>query len=454
MLFDDRDLSVFDNVYEKDAFREVIQTYYSGNYRAAVVTLYSLVMFDLYNKLQYMAEEGEKKAQKELEKVNKLIEDDEKYSAVEKEVFTFFTENYSLHFSNFERDIKYLKESRDNCAHLKVNSQTLSVPKDYQVRMLISSMFENLFSVKAPFLDDLLPYVKDDIEEYSADETSILSFPIEDSIHQRYSKKFFSRMTQTSLLKSLRTILRLLFVSEDEEAVKYSRGLYIILRSMLHYIDAQGLGSVCENDDKVLDVLMKVDEDSLNLNPIRKDALYITLCSSRWLCDSFRKNELFKGVVDQYIFKRNVFEKHFKILYPELHADRWNYYKENYNRFPCKFQKSRFDYLKDAEGFSDVVFIECEIDKVPTYYGFDDADSFMGFLDESIESISDDAIKLIIEKYNSNNQFYDRRSSKAGVKLIMTEVEKRKMNIDWSQYKAFSRYTDTSLKTSDNDESW
>ena len=56
MLFDDRDLSVFDNVYEKDAFREVIQTYYSGNYRAAVVTLYSLVMFDLYNKLQYMAE--------------------------------------------------------------------------------------------------------------------------------------------------------------------------------------------------------------------------------------------------------------------------------------------------------------------------------------------------------------------------------------------------------------
>ena len=119
MLLDEMDLKSLDNADEKKAFMEVLQTYYSGNFRASVVSLYSLVMFDLYNKLQYMAEEGEEKARKELEKVNKFIEDDEKYSLVEKELVEFFTNNYSLHFNKLSRDLNYLKDTRDDCAHLK-----------------------------------------------------------------------------------------------------------------------------------------------------------------------------------------------------------------------------------------------------------------------------------------------------------------------------------------------
>ena len=62
MLFDDKDLSVFDNDSEKGLFLEVVQTYCTKNYRASVVSLYSLVLLDLYNKLLYMAEEEEQKA--------------------------------------------------------------------------------------------------------------------------------------------------------------------------------------------------------------------------------------------------------------------------------------------------------------------------------------------------------------------------------------------------------
>lgn len=46
MLFDDRDLKAFVNSDEKGAFKEVLQTYYSGNLRASIVSLYSLVMID------------------------------------------------------------------------------------------------------------------------------------------------------------------------------------------------------------------------------------------------------------------------------------------------------------------------------------------------------------------------------------------------------------------------
>lgn len=191
MLFDDRDLRAFDNSDEREAFREVLQTYYSRNYRASIVSLYSLVMFDLYNKLQYMAEKAEDKAKKELSKVNKLIEEDEKYSLVEKELLEFFEDSYSMHFNRFSRDLAYLKDTRDDCAHLKVNSTFLSIPKDYQVRMLISTMYENLFTVKAPFMDDLFSFVSNDIEQYSSDDTPILQTKIGDVVRQKYEKKYF-----------------------------------------------------------------------------------------------------------------------------------------------------------------------------------------------------------------------------------------------------------------------
>ena len=57
MLFDERDLRVFDNADSRAYFEEILQSYYSKNYRASVVLLYSLIIYDLYNKLQTMASE-------------------------------------------------------------------------------------------------------------------------------------------------------------------------------------------------------------------------------------------------------------------------------------------------------------------------------------------------------------------------------------------------------------
>lgn len=64
MLFDDKDLRVFDSSESRDYFKEILQSYYSQNYRAAIVLLYSFVVYDLFNKLQDMAAEGNKNASK------------------------------------------------------------------------------------------------------------------------------------------------------------------------------------------------------------------------------------------------------------------------------------------------------------------------------------------------------------------------------------------------------
>ena len=65
MLFDDKDLS---NNESKVYFKEIVQLYYSQNYRSSIVMLYSFVIYDLYMELQTMANEGDDKATKNSQK--------------------------------------------------------------------------------------------------------------------------------------------------------------------------------------------------------------------------------------------------------------------------------------------------------------------------------------------------------------------------------------------------
>ena len=73
MLFDEKELNVFDNNEARTYFKEILQSYYSQNYRATVVLLYSFVIYDLFIKLQTMANEGDKKASTKLTEINTMI---------------------------------------------------------------------------------------------------------------------------------------------------------------------------------------------------------------------------------------------------------------------------------------------------------------------------------------------------------------------------------------------
>ena len=119
MLFDEKDLRVFDSADSRSYFKEILQSYYSQNYRASIVLLYSFVIYDLFMKLQTMANEGDKKAIKKVAEINAMIADDEKYSKVENEIIQFFKDNCQLYFDRFIEDVDYLKNCRINVRILK-----------------------------------------------------------------------------------------------------------------------------------------------------------------------------------------------------------------------------------------------------------------------------------------------------------------------------------------------
>ena len=213
MLYDEKDLRVFDNSDSRNYFKEILQSYYSQNYRATIVLLYSFVIYDLFIKLQTMADEGDSKARQQLEKVNGMISSDEKYSKVEREIIDFFKDNCSLYFERFIEDIEYLRNCRNKCAHLKVNDNSLYVPNDYHAKMMICSMYDHVLSVKAPFIMDLFEIAKHDVEKFTE---QIIFDPdgLDESIRKKITDKYLKRMTNISLKKSYKTFLKLAWTNK------------------------------------------------------------------------------------------------------------------------------------------------------------------------------------------------------------------------------------------------
>ena len=46
MLFDEKELNIFDSNDARQYFQEILQSYYGKNYRATVVLLYSFTVYD------------------------------------------------------------------------------------------------------------------------------------------------------------------------------------------------------------------------------------------------------------------------------------------------------------------------------------------------------------------------------------------------------------------------
>ena len=75
--------------------------------------------------MKVMSHEGDTKATTKLKEIEAMIKVDEKYSMVEREIVEFFMTNCSLYFKRFDTDIAYLRDLRNNSAHLKVNDDVL-----------------------------------------------------------------------------------------------------------------------------------------------------------------------------------------------------------------------------------------------------------------------------------------------------------------------------------------
>ena len=171
---------------------------------------------------------------------------------------------------------------------------------------------------------------------------------------------------------------------------------------------------------------------------IKSDCFFYLICSSRWFCEIFKKDDSFIGLVEKKICETSDFF-YYKQVFPEKADSVWQFYLDTKTNLPGYYRDKRYLFLRDEKGFSENEFIKIEMSLVPDYYGFDDADGFMSFFFKYFESFSNDSIEIVLEGYSSNDQFYKRRRGEYDARRFIEMVKNKDMNIDWEKYPFFAR---------------
>lgn len=96
-MFSDIDIKKIKNTNSRKNFEYVLQSYYSGNFKASILLLYNLVVNDLYEKLQLMNEKNYINCKNDLDYIENILKegDEKKYSSIEEKIFeTYKTKKY------------------------------------------------------------------------------------------------------------------------------------------------------------------------------------------------------------------------------------------------------------------------------------------------------------------------------------------------------------------------
>ena len=307
-----------------------------------------------------MANEGDEKATRKLAEINSMISDDAKYSKVENSVIQFFLDNCELYFKRFVEDIEYLKTCRNKCAHLKVNDSSLYISKDYVARMLICSMYDNILSVKAPFIMDLFNVVQSDIESYSASSPGITNERYNCSVSEKIRNKYLRRMTYDSLKKSYKTFIKLLWVTENEDTDKNIVGIFLFAFSVTDYAIKQGYQQLF-SEDQIINIYKKIDKDTIKNSPSRKKALITMLTTYPILVNIIRENEpVFEYICEHYIKSPNGL-KHYRLFYPNDKRSIYSFFIETPSLHKPLFIVKLYNIIKDSEDFNINQFTEWEL---------------------------------------------------------------------------------------------
>lgn len=174
----------------KEYFAEVLSCYTAGNYRSAVVMLWSVVVCDLLFKLQNLVDlYGDIKAKDILGDISKLQQDNERSPNWEKRLVELVAEQTPLLDIAELENLLHLQRQRHLAAHPVVNANLqLHRPNHDTTRALIRNTLDGVL-IKAPILSKkIVNELVSDLEE-----SSIILFNdkrLKDYLESKYYKRF------------------------------------------------------------------------------------------------------------------------------------------------------------------------------------------------------------------------------------------------------------------------
>lgn len=394
----------------KDYFQEVLSSYQNGNYRSAVVMLWSVAVCDIVYKLQYLVDlYDDKSAKSILIKLAKLQEEDPKSSAWEIQLIEDTYNKTSLLDSSEYENLRYLQKQRHLSAHPILNAdKKLHKPNKDTVRSLIRNTLEGLL-IKPPF------YTKKITDEFLVNIAEAAPFLDTDVKVKRYvESRYLDRIKPEVELYIYKTLWKFVFNLNNENCSKNRDINFQVLEVITNRHREDIIKKISGNKDYYSNIL----PESIILN-------YLTFYLS--------KNSNFYELLNEDVkikIQHHVQNNHIGRIYGWfLHNSLKDYYNNILSLIDENPHSSFTErHVKFLLKISDTVEWENLVCCIfSAYYcvspDYDKADSrFQQAISPNIDLFDKEALLFLIKRIESNDQVYRRDKAIVDHKQIQQKL--------------------------------
>jgi len=395
----------------KSYFQEVMSSYQNGNYRSAVVMLWSVAVCDIVYKLQNLVDlYDDTHAKKILDELTNLQNADPKSSAWEIQLIDKAWKQTNL-IDNLEHEnLCYLQTQRHLSAHPILNSnRELYAPNKETVRALMRNTLEGLL-IKPPF------YTKKITDSFLADiaETA-LYLNTKEKFKKFIEGKYLSRLTPDVEISIYKSLWKLAFRTKNDNCNKNRK----INRYTLDIIGKR-------HDSSILSEKIKGDVDyysNISSDPIILNHLVFYLSKNKDFYEAL--DEAAKLKIKHHIENTEngrLCSWFLKDSLDDYYSDIIEMLK---NKSDLTFSDNTFRYLLSISDTEEWQQLFCKI--LSIYYcmanSFDEADfRFEKAISPYLYLFDKDNLFFLIEEIEASSQVYRRRKASEDHKQIYQKL--------------------------------
>lgn len=416
-----------ENIYHsktKEYFEEVLSSYHNGNYRSAIVMLYSVVVCDVIYKLEELSDKySDEKAKDILDKIKKEQKDSPRNPKWEQTLIEEVKDRTSLLENQDKDNLDYLRNQRHLSAHPILDQLDILIsPNKETVRANIVNMLDGVLC-KPPLLS------RDLTATFIEDLSTIKDQLFEDDLERYLYKKYFNNINRPTEERLFRDLWKFVFRLENEKAtdnrkVNYSALVYLyrkeptIFKQLIESDNAY-YSHVNLSDNNILKYLMLFF--STNPNTYQ----YISE-DTKLLIEAKVKTEE-EELLPLAVFLSDTFEDHINKLKNKISSPIYTAIERE-----LLFRLSERYNAKET-------YLNYVIDVFADSRSYNTADrNFRDHISAYFDHFTKDQYIRILESINENSQLYRRGWATKDNTLLKNSVEEKFENqIDFEKYPNF-----------------
>jgi len=438
-----------ENIHDKrtkEYFKEILESYHSGNYRATVVMLYTVVICDLTYKLQEMRDiYNDEKAEKILTEIEETQKKNPKSPDWESELLRFVSDRTSLFSVSTFENIQILQKHRHLCAHPVLNTDyELFSPNKETTRAHLRNMLEDLFT-KRPFLsknifDELVLDIAEKREYFP---------PRYDNIElERYlATKYFDNAPQSTIEYVFKNLWKFTFYLRNKECDANRDINYNVLFILLK-----------RNQKKIIELIKKEKSFFSKVqkgNPIQFLISFLSIFPEIYLL-----LEEHTQILIQKETERNI---QYKIrawyLSPSI--------TEHLDEIKREYNNNKIDLINDEYTIKSIYYLIRDTNEYPAHEEiinfvvdiytesesyFMATKNFDNFIRPILKHMNFKNFVYLLSKIETNDQTFNRKRADLDHKLIKEYIDLNYKEIDISKYPNFkSSIAKAEIKAEDED---